>query len=69
MKDKINQVVTEFSEFDDPRIKWEYLKFKLREVARNRSTELVMERSEKRTNLESKVKNFFRWMNCQLMRL
>ena len=24
MKDKINQIVSEFSEFDDPRINWEY---------------------------------------------
>ena len=56
MKDKINQVVSEFSEFDDPRINWEYLKFKTREVARNRSTELAKERRQKRTNLQSKVK-------------
>ena len=58
MKDKINQIVSEFSEYDDPRINWEYLKFKMREVARNRSTELAKERREKRTNLESKVKKF-----------
>ena len=25
MKDKFNQIVSEFSEFDDPRINWEYL--------------------------------------------
>ena len=56
MKDKINQIVSEFSEFDDPRINWEYLKFKMREVARNRSIELAKEHREKRTNLESKVK-------------
>ena len=37
MKDKINQIVSEFSEFDDLRINSEYLKFKMREVARNRS--------------------------------
>ena len=34
MKDKINQIISEFSEFDDPRINWEYLKFKMQEVAR-----------------------------------
>ena len=39
-------------------INWEYLKFKMREVARNRSIELVKERREKRTNLECKVKKF-----------
>ena len=48
MKDKINQIVSEFSEFDDPRINWEYLKFKMREVARNRSIELAKERREKK---------------------
>ena len=58
MEDKINQIVSEFSEFDDSRINWEYLKFKMREVARNRSTELAKECREKRTNLESKVKKF-----------
>ena len=58
MKDKINQIVSEFSEFDDPRINWEYLKFKMREVARNRSVELAKEHREKGTNLESKVKKF-----------
>ena len=55
MKAKINQIVSKFSELDDPRINWEYLKFKMREVARNISTELAKERKEKRTNLESKV--------------
>ena len=58
MKDKINQIVSEFSEFDDLKINWQYLKFKMQEVARNRSTELAKERMEKRTNLESKVKKF-----------
>ena len=47
MKDKINQIVSEFSEFDDPRINWEYLKLKMREVARNRSIELEKERRGK----------------------
>ena len=58
MKNKINQIVSEFSEFDDPKINWEYLKFKMRAVARNRSIELAKERREKRTTLESKVKKF-----------
>ena len=29
LKDNIDQIVTEFSEFDGPRINWEYLKFKM----------------------------------------
>ena len=29
MKNKINEVVTTFGDFDDPRINWEYLKFKM----------------------------------------
>ena len=58
MKDKINPIFSEFLEFDDSRINWEYLKFKMREVARSRSTELAKERREKRTNLEPKVKKF-----------
>ena len=48
MEDKINQIVSEFPEFDDPRINWEYSKFMMREVARNRSTELAKERRKKR---------------------
>ena len=59
MKDKINQIVSEFSEFDDPKINWEYLKFKMREVARNRSIEVAKEHKEKITNLVSKVEKFF----------
>ena len=58
MEDKIIQIVSEVSEFGDPGINWEYLKFKMREVVRNRSIELAKERREKRTNLESKVKKF-----------
>ena len=59
MKDKINQIISKFSEFDDLRINWEYLKFKMREVARNRSIELAIECRGKRTNLDqSKVKKF-----------
>ena len=58
MEDKIIQIVSEISEFDDLGINWEYLKFKMREFARNRSTELAKERREKRTDSESKVKKF-----------
>ena len=47
MKDKINQIVSEFSELNDPRINWEYLKFMMREVARNRSIELAKKQRKK----------------------
>ena len=47
MKDKINQIVSEFPEFDGPRINLEYLKFNMREVARNRSIELAKSVEEK----------------------
>ena len=56
MENTINQIIFGFSEFDDPTINWEYLKFKMREVVRNRSTKLAKEHREKRTDLEYKVK-------------
>ena len=59
VKDKINQIVSEFSEFGDPRINWEYLKFKMREVTRNKSIEVAKDHKEKGTNLASKVEKFF----------
>ena len=34
MKDKINEIISTFKDFDDPRVNWEYLKFKMRRFSR-----------------------------------
>lgn len=58
MKNTINEVVSTFGEFDDPRINWEYLKFKMREFSRDRAIELTKARKKERENLEFKVKSY-----------
>ena len=58
MKNKINQVVTTFEDYDDPRINWEYLKFKMREFSRDTSIKLAKARKLERENLEFKVNSF-----------
>ena len=62
-KNKINEVVTTFGDFDDPRINWEYLKFKMREYSRNTAIELGKARKLERDNLEFKVNSYEKIIN------
>ena len=56
MKNKINEVVTTFGDFDDPIINREYLKFMMREFSRDTSIKLAKARKLERENLEFKAK-------------
>ena len=58
MKNKISEHISTFKDFDDPRVNWEYLKFKMREFLRNTAVHLPKSRKEARERLEAKVKNF-----------
>ena len=57
-KCKINDTVSNFNEFDDARVNWEHLKFKMREFSRNESIKIAKLRKINRENLEEKVKTF-----------
>ena len=48
MKNKINEVVTTFGDYDDPRINWECLKFKMREFSRDTAIKLAKARKLER---------------------
>ena len=63
MKNKINEVVSTFGDFDDPRINWEYLKFKIREFSRDTAIKLAKARKLKRENLEFKVNSYEKIIN------
>ena len=58
MKNKIDYIISTFKDFDDPRVNWEYLKFKMREFSRHTAMHLSKSRQEAREKLETKVKNF-----------
>ena len=60
LKSKINDIISNFNEFDDARVNWEYLKFKMREFSRNESIKIAQLRKVNRENLEEKVKTFAR---------
>ena len=61
MKNKINEVVTTFGDLDDPRINWEYLKFKMREFSRDTANKTG--KSKERENLEFKVNSYEKIIN------
>ena len=63
MKNKINEVVTTFGDFDDPRINREYLKFKMREFSRDTAIKLAKTRKLERENLEFKVNSYEKIIN------
>ena len=63
MKNKINEVVTTFGDFDDPRINWEYLKFKMREFSRDTAIKLAKARKLEKEILEFKVNNYEKIIN------
>ena len=60
LKSKINEIVSNFNEFDDASVNWEYLKFKMREFSRNESIKIAKLRKVNRVNLEEKIKTFAR---------
>ena len=63
MKNKINEVVTTFGDFSDPRINWECLKFKMREFSRDTAIKLTKARKLERENLEFKVNSYEKIIN------
>ena len=58
MKNKINEIMSTFKDFDVPRVHWEYLKFKMGEFSRHTAMHLSKLRKEGREKLQGKVKNF-----------
>ena len=60
MKVKIKEVMQEISETDDPRVSWEFLKYKMRQFARQYSITRASGCREKRITLEKKVYNLER---------
>ena len=56
-------MVTTFGDFDDPRINWKYLKFKMREFGRDTALKLVKARKLERENLEFKVNSYEKTIN------
>ena len=54
MKNKVNKIISTFKDFHDPRVNWEYLKFKMRGFSRH--TFLNQERKlEKNYTLKLKI--------------
>ena len=58
MKNKINEISSAFKDFDDPRVNWEYLKFKMRQFSRFTAKQFSKSRKEAREKLELKIENF-----------
>ena len=58
MKNIINEFMSTFKDFDDPRVNLEYLKFKMREFSRHTAMHLSRSRKEAGEKLEAQVKNF-----------
>ena len=52
MQDLINKVSSNFNEFDDPMINFEFLKYKIRNFAREYSINKAKERKSRREFLE-----------------
>ena len=57
MKNKINEISSTFKDFDDPRVNWEYLKFRMRQFSRFTAKQLSKSRKEAWEKLESKIEN------------
>ena len=58
MKNKINEIISTFKDFDDPRVNWKYLKFKMREFSLHTAMHLSKSRKEVRQKLEARLKIF-----------
>ena len=63
MKNKINEVVTTFGDFDNPRINWEYLKFKMRKFSRDTTIKLAKAKKLERENFKFKVNSYEKIIN------
>ena len=55
MKSEIVKHDMELSEFNDPRIRWDYLKYRMRQFAQRHSIDKARGHREKRKALEQKV--------------
>ena len=55
MKEFISQVVKKFNSVDDPRVKWEFLKYKIRQKAKKTADTKSKLRKEKKKHLENEV--------------
>ena len=55
MKEFISQVVKKFNSFDDPRVNWEFLKYKIRQKAKKTAETKSKLRKQKRKHLENEV--------------
>ena len=55
MKDLIGDIVSSFSENDDPRINQEFMKYKIRQFAQTYSKEKARERTRKQEQFEKEV--------------
>ena len=55
MKDLIRDIFSSFSENDDPRINWEFLKYKIRQFTQIYSKEKARERRAKQKQLEKEI--------------
>ena len=60
---KIDEMATTFRDFDDPRINWKYLNFKMREFSRDTAIKLAKARKLERENLEFKVNSYGKIIN------
>ena len=58
MKNKINEISSTFRDFEDPRVNWEYLKFKMRQFSKFTVKQLSKSRKKAREKLVSKIENF-----------
>ena len=56
MKDEILISSNELHKFTDPRVKWDFLKYKIRQFAKDYVTRKAKERKAKRVALETKVR-------------
>ena len=55
MKEFMSRVVKKFNSFDDPRVNWEFLKYKIRQKAKKADDAKSKLRKEKRKHLENEV--------------
>ena len=57
MKGKINETIPVINSYNDPRVGWEYLKYKMKEYAREIAIKNARQRKKSRVELEQKVLN------------
>ena len=57
MKSKINATIPVINFYNDPRVGWQYLKYKMREYAREVAIDNARQRKKSGVELEQKVLN------------